>query len=125
MSYRCVSRGCGTRRIRRYKAYGLPNPGNIRVVLTEEQKTDSFPAASMETAQSATENLYYNNINTTRTPKPVGYPTDTYTNPNDYVAKLSPSGGAGGGLGPSITLKVMAGDKFHLRVRSWWNNLFC
>ncbi|HET9055204.1 MAG TPA: RHS repeat-associated core domain-containing protein, partial [Chitinophagaceae bacterium] len=49
-------------------------------------------------------------------------PTDTYTNPNDYVAKLSPSGGGGGGLGPAITLKVMAGDKFNLRCNSWWNS---
>ncbi|HET9055206.1 MAG TPA: hypothetical protein VFN30_00015 [Chitinophagaceae bacterium] len=46
MSCRCVSWGCGTRRIRRYKAYGLPNLGNIRVVLTEEQKTDAYPAAN-------------------------------------------------------------------------------
>jgi RHS repeat-associated protein len=73
----------------------------------------------METAQSTTENLYYSNINTTRIAKPSGYPTDTYTNPNDYVAKVR---GDGNKIGPAMVLKVMAGDKFNLRVSSWWNS---
>jgi RHS repeat-associated protein len=93
--------------------------GNVRVVLTDEQQTDAYPAASMETAQSTTENLYYSNINTTRIAKPSGYPTDTYTNPNDYVAKVR---GDGNKIGPTMVLKVMAGDKFNLRVSSWWNS---
>ncbi len=46
-----------------------------------------------------------------------GYPTDTYTNPNNNVAKVN---GSGNKIGPSIILKVMAGDKFNIRVSSWY-----
>ncbi|MBL7732001.1 MAG: hypothetical protein JNM88_12545, partial [Chitinophagaceae bacterium] len=114
----------------RYKAAEGANPaslqydymlkdhlGNVRMVLTEEQKTDAYPAASMETAQATTEEALYANLPQTRTNKPAGYPTDTYTNPNDKVAKVR---GDGSKIGPAIPLKVMAGDKFNLRVNSWY-----
>src|SRR5690606_26656351 len=52
--------------------------GNVRMVLTEEQKTDAYPAATMETAQAATEESLYANLNTTRGDKPASYPNDTY-----------------------------------------------
>ncbi len=87
------------------------------MVLTDEQKTDAYPVASMETAQAATEETYYANISTTRTAKPVGYPSDTYTNPNDYVSKLN---GSGQKKGPAILLKVMSGDQFNLRANMWY-----
>ena|GEM_PF-1676444 len=89
------------------------------MVLTEEQQTDAYPVASMETAQASTENLFYSNVDATRTAKPGSYPTDTYTNPNDYVAKVR---GDGNKIGPAMILKVMAGDKFNLRCNSWWNS---
>jgi RHS repeat-associated protein len=95
--------------------------GNIRATVTEEQKTDSYPPASMETAPAATEALYYSNVAQTRVAKPVNYPTDTYTTPNDYVSKLN--GGTAATnykLGPGITLKVMAGDKVNIRATNWW-----
>ena len=93
--------------------------GNVRVVLTEEQKNDPYPKASMETAQAATENTYYSNIDLTRFAKSgiSGYPADPATNPNDYVAKTD---GDGNNIGPSILLKVMAGDKFSVQVSSWY-----
>jgi RHS repeat-associated protein len=94
--------------------------GNVRVVLTEEQQSDCFPPASMETAQSTTEEALYSNINSTRFARSsiAGYPsTDTYTNPNDYVAKIN---GGGNKIGPAKVLKVMAGDKFNVRVSSWY-----
>jgi len=89
----------------------------VRVLLTEEQQTDHYPAASMETAQATTEEALYGNISTTRVNKPSGYPTDTYTNPNDKVALVR---GDGNKIGPSILLKVMAGDQFHLHASAWW-----
>ena len=87
-------------------------------MINEETKTDNYPAATMETAQNTTENALYN-INTTRYAKSLisGYPTDTYTNPNDYVAKVN---GSGNKIGPGIVLKVMAGDKFNIRVSDWY-----
>lgn len=90
--------------------------GNVRMVLTEEQKTDAYPPASMETAQASTEEALNANVNTTRVDKPTGYPSDTYTNPNNKVAKVN---GSGNKIGPSIILRVMAGDKFNIRVSKY------
>jgi len=96
--------------------------GNVRTVLTEEVQTNAYPVASMEPAQEASESLYYTNINSSiRSSKPAGYPNDSYTSPNDYVAKLNGQSGSTK-IGPAIVLKVMAGDKFNLRVNSWWKS---
>lgn len=97
--------------------------GNVRMVLTEEQQTDAYPVASLESAKLTNEKLYYNipdgssvrvNKNTV-----AGYPANdtTYTNPNDFIQQLS---GNGTKIGSSIVLKVMAGDKFNVRVSSWY-----
>jgi hypothetical protein len=59
----------------------------------------------------------YAHLPQTRENKPAGYPDDPYTNPNDKVAKTS---GSGNKIGPAIVLKVMAGDKFNIRVNSWY-----
>ncbi len=91
--------------------------GNVRMVLTEEQQTNAYPVASMETGNAATENLYYSNLDATRADKPMGYPNDSYTSPNNKVAKLD---GNGNKIGPGILIKVMAGDSYHLRANSWY-----
>jgi RHS repeat-associated protein len=91
--------------------------GNVRVLLTEQKDTAAYPAASMETANLSRDTLYYSKIAETRVAKPTGYPNDTYTNPNDWVAKV---GSGGSKVGPGIVLKVMAGDQFNLRVSSWY-----
>jgi len=91
--------------------------GNIRTVLTDEWQQDAYPMATMETASAAIENVFYSNIETTRTPRPSGF-TDATTNPNDYVAKLK---GDGNKIGPGIILKVMAGDKINIKVNSWYD----
>ena len=93
--------------------------GNVRMVLTEEQQSDMYPAATMETAQTATEEALYANLNTTRIDKPVSYPVDNTTNPNAKVAKVSAAAGSQK-VGPSIILKVMAGDKFNIKVSNWY-----
>jgi RHS repeat-associated protein len=95
--------------------------GNVRMVLTEEVQTNAYPVASMEPAQEANEGQYYTNINSTiRSTKPANYPADSYTSPNQYAAKLRGDAGTTK-IGPAIILKVMAGDKFNLRVNSWWS----
>ncbi|MGZ5254118.1 MAG: RHS repeat-associated core domain-containing protein [Flavitalea sp.] len=91
--------------------------GNVRMMLTEANKSNAYPAATMETAQSSVEDSIYYNLTITRSNKPSGYPTDNYTSPNDKVAKTN---GSGNKIGPAIVLKVMAGDKFNLRVSSWY-----
>ena len=72
--------------------------GNVRAVLTEEQQTDMYPAATMELAQATTEEAIYSNVNTTRVNRPLAY-TDTYTDPNDKVSMVK---GDGNKIGPSI-----------------------
>ncbi|MGN6293479.1 MAG: DUF6443 domain-containing protein [Chitinophagaceae bacterium] len=90
--------------------------GNVRMVLTEQIKKDEYPAATMETAQAATENTFYSNLDATRVNRPSGY-TDTYTDPNDKVALVR---GDGNKIGPAILLKVMAGDQFNVKGSAWW-----
>ena len=65
--------------------------------------------------------LFYSKVDSGRVDKSTvtGYPTDTYTNPNNFIQKLN---GNGVKVGTGIVLKVMAGDKFNLRVSSWWNS---
>lgn len=91
--------------------------GNVRMVLTDEQKKDAYPVASLETATLTSENFYYGALSDGRQIKPSGYPNDTYTTPNDYVQKLN---GNGIKKGANIVLKVMAGDKLTLRANSWY-----
>lgn len=94
--------------------------GNVRMVLTDEQQTNAYPPATMEAGNAVTENTLYSNIDATRSALPAGYPTnDTYTSPNNSVAKVTAASG-GVKVGPSMLLKVMAGDKFNLRVSSWY-----
>ncbi len=95
--------------------------GNVRVVITEEQKIDPYPAATLETASLTTEKTFYSipddaatRVNKNTVP---AYPTDNTTGPNDFIHKLS---GSGTKVGSSITLKVMAGDKFNVKVSSWY-----
>ena len=58
--------------------------GNIRTTLTEEQRTDAYPMATMEAASAAGENLYYLNLDATRTTVPGNYLVDNaYSNPNE------------------------------------------
>jgi len=96
--------------------------GDTRMILTDEQRTDAYPMATMEPGDSTIEDTYYANIGTTRTAINTisGYPTDNSTNPNQYVAAV---GGLASAIhiGPSITLRVMAQDQINIRVSSWYN----
>jgi RHS repeat-associated protein len=91
----------------------------VRTVLTEEKDTAFYPPASLETASLATERQFYSGEDSGRVNKSsvAGYPTDTYTNPNDYIQQLS---GNGYKIGTGIVLKVMAGDHVNIHVSSWY-----
>jgi RHS repeat-associated protein len=104
-----------------YDYYHKDHLGNIRMVITEQRDTNSYIPASLETTPLNTEKLFYAGLDTGRVNKNTvsGYPSDTYTNPNDFIQKLN---GNGAKIGASIVLKVMTGDKFNLRVSSWWNS---
>jgi hypothetical protein len=94
--------------------------GNTRMVLTEEQQTDMYPAATMETASATAEQIFYSNLPATRVAVPTRYPANTPPG-NAMVAKVG-AAAALQKIGPAIILKVMSGDKFNLTVNSWWNS---
>lgn len=93
--------------------------GNIRMVLTDEQETDKYLAATMEDANSTQEELYYSNLSNTRSDLPTAYPTDNTTSPNNKVARLN-AGTGGQKIGPGMLLKVMSGDRINVKVSSWY-----
>ena len=67
--------------------------GNVRMVLTEQKDTAFYPPATMETGQAALEGTYYSNIESTRVKRPPQFPTDYYTKPDNFVARVSAGGG--------------------------------
>jgi len=93
--------------------------GNTRMLPTEEQQTDAYSNVGLEDATIATERLYYGGLDSGRVNKSTvpGYPTDTYTSPNNYIQQLN---GNGYKIGANIVLKVMAGDTINIRANSWY-----
>ncbi len=103
-----------------YDYFLKDHEGNVRSTLTDEKRTDDYPAASLEAAALATEKSYYTNLDGGRTDRTyvANYPTnDTYTNPNTWVQKLN---GNGTKAGAGILLKVMAGDSLTVHASSWY-----
>ncbi len=90
------------------------------MVLTDTAQADQYPAATMETANSTTENLLYGNINNTRIAKPAFFADPLYTT-NAQVARVKNTATTQK-IGPNIILKVMAGDSYNIRVASGWNS---
>jgi RHS repeat-associated protein len=98
--------------------------GNVRTVITDEVKVDDYPAATMDTTTAIKnkEDSIYAGLTLTRVQKPAGYATaDNFPipNANNYVAKVQGNAGSQK-VGPSITLKVMKGDKFDFYVSSYY-----
>ncbi|MBL0267849.1 MAG: RHS repeat-associated core domain-containing protein [Chitinophagaceae bacterium] len=94
--------------------------GNVRMLLTEEQKSDQYPAATMEVATIAIESAVYGNLTNTQYNKPSWF-SDPLFPTNGKVAQVKNSTGTQK-IGPNIILKVMAGDSYSIRVASGWND---
>ncbi len=107
--------------------------GNVRMVLTEEQKQDKYPVASLEDAKLATEDDYYtiNTGNIVAANTVTGLPT--YNNDNGIgnnpvdaafsaanSQKLYKLNSNTNKTGLGITLKVMAGDKIDIFGKSYY-----
>jgi RHS repeat-associated protein len=94
--------------------------GNVRAVLTEGRDTAAYQA-TMETKDSATVSALFSNVYTpvnTVLAKPGAFDTDTS---NHYVARLNASTTVNKKTGPSLVLKVMAGDKVQLNTYAYYN----
>jgi RHS repeat-associated protein len=94
--------------------------GNVRLVLTEESSTQLY-MASMETEQAPKENALFSNVDASRSAKPVGYPEDNTTAQNESVAKLN-AVNPDKRMGPSIVLRVMAGDTISLGAKAFYKS---
>jgi hypothetical protein len=75
----------------------------------------------METGSLATEAALFSNIEETRVEKPVGYPEDNTTENNAYVARLNGKSD-GHKIGPSLVLRVMAGDTVRINARAFYKS---
>jgi RHS repeat-associated protein len=89
--------------------------GNTRMVLTDEQATDPTYLATMETGNSSTEQLLFANLPQTRVAKPGGFDNNSS---NQSVALTNYTTNK---LGPSLVLKVMAGDMLSISVNAYYN----
>ncbi|MFD2919975.1 DUF6443 domain-containing protein [Terrimonas rubra] len=94
--------------------------GNVRMVLTDELKTDTYIAATLEPATITEEEKYYDNLTSTQYNKPSWFSDPVYST-NTKVAQLKNTAGIQK-IGPSILLKVMAGDSYNIRAASGWNS---
>jgi hypothetical protein len=107
--------------------------GNVRMVLTEEQKQDKYPVASMEDAKIATEQQYYTIDNTKIVLGSTVTGLPTYTNDNGIgnnpsdpafeaanSTKLYKLNSNNNKTGLGIALKVMAGDKIDILGKSYY-----
>jgi RHS repeat-associated protein len=97
------------------------NMGNVRMVLTEETETKAYPAATMETGTATYEEQYYNI--TDRSDKPIELQNNqSYT--DRYGLKMSKLTNLSGGkkVGPSILLKVMAGDVLQAKTDYYYKD---
>jgi RHS repeat-associated protein len=102
-----------------YDYFEKDHLGNVRVVLGTQSDTSVY-VATMETTASGMENALFSNIDNTRAPRLAGYPADNTTTPNDYVAKLN--GVNGQKIGPSLVLRVMAGDSITIACKAFYRN---
>jgi RHS repeat-associated protein len=117
--------------------------GNVRMVLTEEQKQDIYPAATLEgdisnsTSAAYVENGYYNinaaNIvdksqvtgitdyaNNNGNPPYNNNPNSNATANSQKLYKLMATATNGGATGLGITLKVMSGDRIDIFGKSYY-----
>jgi RHS repeat-associated protein len=78
-------------------------------------------AATMEVENAPLEAALFSNIEETRTAKPVGYPQEDTSLQNAFVAKLNAKDG-GRKIGPSIVLRVMAGDTVQIGARAFYKS---
>jgi RHS repeat-associated protein len=93
--------------------------GNVRMVLTEEQKQNVYPAATLEVSNIATESIIYGGLTDTQTPRPSWFGNSTAN--GSKVAKVKNASGSQK-VGPNIVLKVMSGDSYNLQVTSGWSS---
>ena len=103
-----------------YDYFEKDHLGNVRIVLSDQTDFTMY-VATMETSAAAKETALFSNVEETRIEKPVGYPQDNLTDENKFVARLNGKPG-GAKIGPSIVLRVMAGDTVQINARAFYKS---
>ncbi|PSL19288.1 DUF6443 domain-containing protein [Chitinophaga ginsengisoli] len=103
-----------------YDYFEKDHLGNIRTVLTDQSDFTMY-AATMETEVAEKEVALFSNVEETRTDRPTGYPEDQTTKGNKFVARLNAKEG-GKKIGPSIVLRVMAGDTIQINAKAFYKS---
>ncbi|WP_168803076.1 DUF6443 domain-containing protein [Chitinophaga oryzae] len=103
-----------------YDYFEKDHLGNVRIVLTEQTDLSMY-TATMENARATQETALFSNVTETRAAKPAGYPPDEAAGENAFVAKLNAKTG-GHKIGPSLVLKVMAGDTIQIGVKAFYKS---
>lgn len=94
---------------------------NTRMVLTEETSVNYYPAATMETAAAPNEELYYNITDRSDKPAELQGNAAYDTRYGQKMNRLSSLTGSKR-IGPSILLKVMAGDMVHAKTDYYYKD---
>lgn len=98
-----------------YDYFEKDHLGSVRVILTDELKTDMYPEATLEDATLLDESDFYSRLDSGRVQ--VRSLTVYPSVPDEYKQRLI---GTGPKIGAGIVLKVMAGDKFNVKVNSFY-----
>ncbi|SDG28077.1 DUF6443 domain-containing protein [Chitinophaga filiformis] len=103
-----------------YDYFEKDHLGNVRTVLTDQTDFTMY-TATMETAVAAQEVTLFSNVEETRAEVPSGYPADQTTEENKFAAKLNAKAG-GKKIGPSLVLRVMAGDTVRIKAKAFYKS---
>jgi RHS repeat-associated protein len=104
-----------------YEYFIRDHLGNVRTVLTEGRDTSTY-AATMESADSVVVRALFSNVYdpvNTVIAKPSGFDSD---GANQKVSRLNALAGVNKKVGPSLVLKVMAGDKVQISTYAFYNS---
>lgn len=93
--------------------------GSVRLVATTESSGQIY-SATMETANAATEDQLFSNVSSTAVSKPAGFDA---VGSNARVSRLHGNINTAGNkrTGPSIILRVMAGDTISASTFAWYS----
>jgi RHS repeat-associated protein len=85
--------------------------GNVRMVVTDEQRTDMYPSATLEDANIANEQLYYDRANIGLIARPAAFGTAATNGGKVQLLQKNTQS-----LGVNKLLKVMSKDKINVQV---------
>ncbi|WEK34866.1 MAG: DUF6443 domain-containing protein [Candidatus Pseudobacter hemicellulosilyticus] len=101
-----------------YDYYVKDHLGNVRMLLTEEESQDCYPAATVEPARVAAEKQLYNIVDSRIVARNSTGATETSLEEKVYRTH---GGVSGEKTGLEMVLKVMSGDKVFIRGESFYN----